>query len=145
MGDWLTWVWCNTGDSGVDKTVKKRSLSPTLNNNCLISENTIFPNYIYVEQANAYRLKLDCENDIIEIYDFDKFDYVVKKSITLSGASIIPPKKRIALRATDYIELTSGFEVPEIHQLQLGAEAKEVCFLVLSNEKKEYKGKVVIN
>jgi len=85
------------------------------NDDCPITNNSIFPNYMYIEQANVWRLR--CDNvPVIEIPDFTQYQYGVKKSISLSGATIIPVDSNISLRATDYIELKNGFEVP------LGAE-----------------------
>jgi beta-glucanase (GH16 family) len=78
---------------------------------CNVSNNTIFPNYMKVDQANVYSLICD-DNDVNEILDFENFNYAVKKSITLSGTSSIPQGKRIALRATDFIELNADFEIP---------------------------------
>jgi len=43
-------------------------------------------------------------------------NYAVKKSISLSSTTTIPQNNKICLRATDFIELKNGFEVP------LGAE-----------------------
>lgn len=77
-----------------------------------VDENTIFPGYMYVDQANVYRLKCDSETVVNEIQDFDSFYFAVKKSITLSGNTTIPPSSNLSLRATDYVLLTNGFEVP---------------------------------
>ncbi len=81
-----------------------------------INSSTIFPNYMHVDQANVYRLKMDCNTVINEIPNFNTFYYAVKKSITLSSNTKIPQGSNIVLRATDYLELKSDFEVP------LGAE-----------------------
>jgi hypothetical protein len=43
----------------------------------------------------------------------------VQKSITLSGATTIPAGSNISLRATDFIELKAGFEVPTGRELYL--------------------------
>jgi hypothetical protein len=73
---------------------------------------------MYVNQINAYELKSDCDNNtaLNEILDFEAYDYKVKKSITMSNATTIPQGNNISLRASDFIELKAGFEVP------LGAE-----------------------
>jgi beta-glucanase (GH16 family) len=84
-----------------------------------VSPNTIFPNYMYVDQANAYRLKCDKNTVVNEILNFNTFYYAVKKSITLSGATTIPSNSNISLRATDFIELRDGFELPLGSELYL--------------------------
>lgn len=77
-----------------------------------INGSTIFPNYLYISQANIYRLKCDCATTIVEINDFARYKYGVKKSISLSGRTHLPHNGNICLRARDFIELTNGFEVP---------------------------------
>ena len=89
-----------TGNSG--------QCPPNINNGLL--------GYFDVNYFRYYQLNMDCNTDVNEIADFDNFYFAVKKSITLSGATIIPQNSKITLRATDYILLQSGFEVP------LGAE-----------------------
>jgi len=83
---------------------------------CPVSNNSIFPNYMYLDQANVYRLKCDTRTVVTQIPDFNTFNYAVKKYISLSSTTVIPPNSNISLRAAEYIELTNGFEVP------LGAE-----------------------
>jgi len=83
---------------------------------CPITSNSVFPNYMYVDQANVYQLKCDKNTVVNEISDFNTYCYAVKKSISLGGATTIPAGSNISLRATDFIELKPGFEVP------LGAE-----------------------
>jgi len=87
--------------------------SPT--EDCPITSNSIFPNYMYVDTVNVYRLKCDGK-PVVEIPDYNTFKYGVKKSISLSGVSSLSTGEDVSLRATDFIELTNGFEVP------LGAE-----------------------
>ncbi|MDR3048011.1 MAG: glycoside hydrolase family 16 protein [Bacteroidales bacterium] len=77
-----------------------------------ISSTTIFPNYMYIDQADGYRLKYDCNAVINEIPNFNTFNYSVKKSINLSGSSVIPANSNITLRATDFLELNANFTVP---------------------------------
>jgi hypothetical protein len=55
---------------------------------------------------------MDCDSIVNEIFDFSNFYFAVKKSITLSGLTIVPPNANITLRATDYIILNQGFEIP---------------------------------
>lgn len=76
---------------------------------------TIFSNfedYMLIDYIKTYTLKCDNQSVIFDIADFNTFDFSVKKSITLSGNTIIPTSSYISLRATDYIELQPGFEVP---------------------------------
>lgn len=77
-----------------------------------ISSNTILPNYYRIAQANVYRLKYNCNTVIVEIPNFSSYQYNVKKSITLSGSTQLPAGSDIHLRATEFIDLTNGFEVP---------------------------------
>ena len=73
---------------------------------------------MYIDQANAYKLKYDCKTPINEILNYDQplspnyYDYKVKKSISLSGISSLKSGQNVSLRATDFIELKAGFEVP---------------------------------
>lgn len=78
----------------------------------IVSGNTIFPNYMYVDQANVYQLHCDNNTVVVEIPNFATYQYGVKKSIKLSGATQLPVGATTCLRATDFIELTNGFEVP---------------------------------
>ena len=68
---------------------------------------------MYVDQVNAYHL--DCSDKNVvqnEISDFSTYNYKVKKSITLSGATTLPSNGNIVLYATDYVRLNAGFSVP---------------------------------
>jgi len=93
---------------------------------------TQFPNYMYVEQANVYKLKFDCDTTVTEITNYDNpqlpnyYDYKVKKSISLSGVSSLTSGQNVSLRATDYIELTDGFYVPSDAELYLDNNPCEV-------------------
>jgi len=79
--------------------------------------NALFPNYMYIDTANVYCLNCNDKNIVVnEITNFNIFNFAVKKSITMSNNTIIPARSNISLRATDFIELKNGFEVP------LGAE-----------------------
>jgi hypothetical protein len=72
-----------------------------------------------VNYFRYYQLK--CSNAVVnEIPNFNEYCYAVKKSITLSGATTIPAGENIILRATDFIELKPGFEVPPNTELYLG-------------------------
>ena len=84
-----------------------------------IDSTTIFPNYMYVDQANVYKLKYECDAIVNEILNYNTFNYAVKKSISLSSVSSLFSGENVSLRATDFIELESGFEVPEGAELYL--------------------------
>ncbi|MGI6321192.1 MAG: glycoside hydrolase family 16 protein [Bacteroidales bacterium] len=88
---------------------------PTWEGNQILSS-TIFPNYMYIDQVNAWSLKCDPNAIVNEITNYNTFNYAVKKSISLSSMSSLSSGQNISLRATDFIELKGGFEVP------LGAE-----------------------
>lgn len=83
---------------------------------CAIPSNTTFPKDMLVDQLNAYKLKCDKNTVVNEIPNYNTFNYAVKKSITLSGISSLSSGQNVSLRASDFIELKEGFEVP------LGAE-----------------------
>jgi len=88
---------------------------------CQISNSTIFPNYMYVDTANVWRLKYDCNTPVTinNANDLVNHDYKVKKSISLSGATTLISGQNVSLRATDYIELKEGFYVPPGAELYL--------------------------
>jgi hypothetical protein len=86
---------------------------------CPPTSNSVFPNYMYVDQANVWRLKCDKYTIVNEIPDFNTYHYAVKKSITLSGTTTIPANSDISLRATDSIDLKPGFEVQTGRELFL--------------------------
>ena len=91
------------------------SLFPPTWNKCSFND-ALFPAYMYVDQCNVYRLKCDKDTVVNEILNYNTFNYAVKKSISLSSISSLSSGANVSLRATDYIELKAGFEVP------LGAE-----------------------
>ena len=78
-----------------------------------------FEEKMYVDYIRSYQLKCDKTTPVNEIANFNTYDYKVKKSITLSGATTIPANSNITLRATDFIELKPGFEVPTGRELYL--------------------------
>ena len=87
---------------------------------CLVDDaNIILPNYMYVDKANVFQLICDDNTVVNEIYDYDTFSYGIKKSITLSGTASLSSGQNIFLKATDFIELQSGFEAPSGSQLSL--------------------------
>ena len=96
------------------------ALFPPSWNKCPQDTN-LFPACMYVAQANHYKLKYECDSVVNEIPDYDEdiFNYAVKKSISLSSVSSLFSGENVSLRATDYIELESGFEVPYGAELYL--------------------------
>ena len=103
------------------------TMNVALNDNadCSLTANTVFPAYMYVDDANAYRLKCDKNTVVNEIYNYNTFNYAVKKSISLSGVSSLSFGQNVSLRATDFIELKAGFEVPLGAELYLGINSCE--------------------
>lgn len=77
-----------------------------------IGTTTIFPNYMYVDYFNYYKLICDTTSEVNEIADYNTFDYGLKKSIKLSNLSSLDTNQNIYLKAKDFIELSNGFEVP---------------------------------
>lgn len=75
-----------------------------------------FQEYMYVDYVKVYQLTCDKDAVVNEISNYNTFNYGVKKSISLSGVSSLVSGQNVSLRATDFIELKNGFEVP------LGAE-----------------------
>ncbi|MDR0438349.1 MAG: glycoside hydrolase family 16 protein [Bacteroidales bacterium] len=77
-----------------------------------------FEEYMYVDYVKVYQLNYGCREVVNEI-DFNTYNYAVKKSISLSGATTIPQGGNITLKASDFIELKNGFEVPLGTELSL--------------------------
>jgi len=94
------------------------SLFPPTWGKCPLND-SLLPNYMYIDQANVYKLKYECDSIVNEIHNYDEFYYAVKKSISLSSVSSLFSGENVSLRATDYIELESGFEVPYGAELYL--------------------------
>ena len=101
---------------------------------CYLENNDNFPAKMYVDQANGYKLKYDCnKNETINNFnDFSNYIYKVKKSITLGGGTTLPAGSNIFLRATDYIELQNGFTVANGAELYLD---NNPCDGISSNSK----------
>jgi beta-glucanase (GH16 family) len=78
-----------------------------------------FQEFMYVDYVNVYSLKCDKNTVINEISNFNTYNYAVKKSITMSNATTIPAGSNITLRATDFIELETGFEIQTGRELYL--------------------------
>ena len=83
-----------------------------------------FREQMYVDYVKVYQLHCDLK-PVTEILNYDNpqlpnyYNYAVKKSISLNGISSLKQGQKVSLRATDYIELTSGFEVPLNAELYL--------------------------
>ncbi len=71
-----------------------------------------------VDYVKVYSLKCDGQI-VVEIQSFSSYNNLVKKSITMSNLTTIPANSNISLRATDFIELKLGFEVPTGRELYL--------------------------
>lgn len=93
--------------------------------------NITYPHYMYVEEFRAFKLLYDCNTIVNEIPDFTSFDHKVKKSITLSSQTVLPSGSSESLRATDFVELKDGFEVPLGVSLYIDITP---CVETLSNE-----------
>lgn len=77
-----------------------------------IISNQLLPNYMYVDQINGYILNCqESDVDVVEIPDFSTYSGI-KKSITLSGTSVLPANENVTIYASDYILLQNGFYVP---------------------------------
>jgi beta-glucanase (GH16 family) len=79
-----------------------------------------FKEYMFVDYVKVYSLKCDKNTVVTVIPNFKTYCYAVKKSITLGSNTIIPQRDNISLRATDFIQLNPGFEVPLNTELFLG-------------------------
>jgi len=75
--------------------------------------------YMYVDYVKVHQLKCDKNTVVTNISNFDTYNYAVKKSISLDGATTIPEGKNIFLRAADFIELKPGFSVDTGRELYL--------------------------
>jgi len=86
-----------------------------------VSDSTVFPNYMRVDECNVHQLQYDCaKNEPINHFnDFANYVYKVKKSITLGGSTVLPAGSNISLRATDFIELKDGFTIADGAELYL--------------------------
>jgi len=97
-------------------------------------ESTPFPSKMEVDYVKVYQLKYDCGTAVVGIPDFSLFDYKVKKSITLnspmSWSGRITKNLSTTLRATDFIELQGGFEVPLGVELYLDINPCNNTFVV---------------
>ena len=73
---------------------------------------------MYVDTVNVCLFGCD-DNTVVNEINYSSFDYKIKKSITLSEASSLTYGQNIYLKATDFIELQSGFEAPLGSRLSL--------------------------
>lgn len=77
-----------------------------------VSKNTKWPYSYQIDYIRYYNMKMDCKTVVNKSnFDFNKFNYAVKKSITLKNSSV-PQNGKFTLRATDFIELQGEFTVP---------------------------------
>lgn len=84
-----------------------------------VSRNTNWPYSYQIDYIRYYTMKMDCKTVVNKSnFDFAKFDYAVKKSITLKN-STVPQNGKYTLRATDFIELQGEFTVPLGSELAL--------------------------
>lgn len=84
-----------------------------------VSGNTNWPYSYQIDYIRYYTMKMDCKTVVNKSnFDFAKFDYAVKKSITLKN-STVPQNGKYTLRATDFIELQGEFTVPLGSELAL--------------------------
>jgi len=84
-----------------------------------ISVYSEYPMTYQTDYIRAYRLKQDCNTNVTIIPNFFTYYYALKKTIRLSGTTIVPTSLSISLRAVDEIELQNGFEVPNGSTLYL--------------------------
>ncbi len=70
------------------------------------------PATFLIDYVRVYSLTKSCNDNIIQISNFDTFTWGLKKSYTLSNTTTIPAGIKINLMATDYIQFDPGFEVP---------------------------------
>lgn len=78
-----------------------------------------FQDLVFIDSIRVSQLQYDCKDEITPITDLSTYNYEVKKSITLGAPTIVPQNSNITLRATDFIELQSGFSVPEGTEMYL--------------------------
>lgn len=89
------------------------------NNGIPVSQNTILPYSYDIDYVRVYNL--ECDEDVVidEILDYRNYYHSVKKSISMGSSTFLPTDTTIFLRATDYIELKTGFTSPDSSQLNL--------------------------
>ena len=81
--------------------------------------NALFPYTYEIDYVRVHQLQCDKRTIVNEISNFNTYNYAVKKSISMSNATTIPANNNISLRASDFIELKAGFEVPLGSELYL--------------------------
>lgn len=91
--------------------------------------NSLFPYKFEIDYVKIYHLKCSDKNIVVNEINFNTYSYTVKKSITMSNATTIPKGKDIFLRATDFIELKPGFEVPLGTTLFLATTPCDNCII----------------
>jgi beta-glucanase (GH16 family) len=82
---------------------------------CAPNSATLFPQKMKVNYFKYYRLKTQCNSNVLinnNNFDFNNpINFSVKKTYSITNTTIATGAN-VALRATDYINLGSGFEVP---------------------------------
>lgn len=103
------------GNEGIHHPLRifiNSALRPTSWDNS-VTNSTPFPQYMLVDQVNMYQMDCQDKNIVVnEILDFSNYNYLVKKSISLSSATTLPNNDNIVLYASDFIKLDNGFSVP---------------------------------
>ncbi len=81
-----------------------------------VDPDMLFPQFMEVDYFRYHELSMDCNVEEVVIFDnynfLDPANMAVKKSWTISS-STIPVNSNTTIRATDFIELKKGFNVPE--------------------------------
>jgi hypothetical protein len=85
---------------------------------------SFFPDEMIIDYIKVHKLKCDCNTNayIPSNTALANFQYEVKKSISIgsSGNNInIPTSSKVVFRATDYVQITNSFTVPNGSELEL--------------------------
>ncbi len=90
-----------------------------------VSRNTRWPYSYQIDYIRYYKLDYN-KDEVVNAsnFNFDKFQYSVKKSITLRNTTM-PKNGKYTLRATDFIELQGEFTVPLGSELAIIPTAAE--------------------
>lgn len=116
------------GDS-VPSGPKTLKTNYALDNWVINSTNTpitnCFPDTMVIDYIKVHKLKCDCDSSVIILNNTELagFDYQVKKSIMIAGASndsvYFPTYSKSIFRATDFIILKKNFNIPSGSELEL--------------------------
>lgn len=77
-----------------------------------------------IDYVKVFRLKTNCSTDatIRTLYDFNHFNYSVKRSVTMGGQStslVIPDNTNFTMRAVESITIDGSFEAPQGTEMTL--------------------------